>query len=77
MAIVAEYRAKCGAHVVIRDDDYAHKSPEQRRREHEEGSWEILQIFAKNYYARQEECAREYLAWKGKRELPVTGMGGE
>lgn len=60
MAIVAEYRDPAGPYVVIRDDDYVHKTPEQMARDRAAANKTILEIFARNYYARQAECAKQY-----------------
>lgn len=60
MAIVAEYRDPAGPYVVIRDDDYAHKTPEQMARDRAAANKTILEIFARNYYARQAKCAKQY-----------------
>lgn len=60
MAIVAEYRDPAGPYVVIRDDDYAHKTPEQMARDRAAANKTILEIFARNYYTRQAECAKRY-----------------
>lgn len=60
MAIVSEYRDPCGAHVIIRDDDYAHKPPSQKRAERTAANAVILGAFTRGYYARQAECARQY-----------------
>lgn len=60
MAIVAEYRDPAGPYVIIRDDDYAHKTPEQIQRDRAAANRTILEIFARNHYVRQAECAKRY-----------------
>lgn len=60
MAIVAEYRDPAGPYVVIRDDDYAHKTPEQMASDRAAANKVICEVFARGYFARQAACAKRY-----------------
>lgn len=60
MAIVAEYRDPAGPHVVIRDDDYAHKTPEQMESDRVAENKVICDVFARGCLASQAACAERY-----------------